>query len=225
MISLSIILSVAILILVLVLAHKPELNAALIIPIGLLLFAIPTLTTCNCGRCNECKDRSVEKFAGSPYGNISLDEDIDTMQQRIIDPDMPAKEGDNAPTIDNTDTIMSVLNTGANINLPPGQGITTSNSGIMTSLTLAMPGGSDAAYPGFDTGDGANMNADEQIARKSQHRGQINRKALDGIVRNTRRTFDRMYTKELEYNENRVWWETDNADSTPNDFWPYDINL
>jgi hypothetical protein len=95
----------------------------------------------------------------------------------------------------------------------------------MSRLTLAMPGGSDAAHPMFDTSAGSNMNVDEQIARKSQHRGQLNRRAIDGNVRGTRQTYDKIYQRELDSNENRVWWETDNSKSTANDFWPFDVNL
>lgn len=200
---------------------------------------------CSCGKCSKCAGKTSERFKTAkrkeqksgregfaseygPYGNITVIDDIDTMQQRIIDPVVSNFSADNDPAtaaFDATDVVMAVIDQGANLNMPPGQAITTSDSALMSSLTLAMPGGTDAAHPMFDTSAGSNMNVDEQIARKSQHRGQLNRRAIDGIVRNTRQNYDRIYDRELDYNENRVWWETDNSKSTANDFWPFDINL
>lgn len=141
----------------------------------------------------------------SEYRNISTTADIDPLLQRRADLIIPS---DN--TIDNSDIVQNVLMMGSSTFLPNNaQGISTTSSAYHSNFTLGEPDPhiKNLAYtvPLNDPG----LNLDQALARKQQHRGSMNKRSIDGNVRNTKNVFQRNFINELDENEEREWWSAE----------------
>jgi hypothetical protein len=138
--------------------------------------------------------------------------EVDTIDQRITDIIYPND------TIDNSDVVQGYLQKGSSIFQPgTAQGVTTTSSANHSNFTLAQPG----MYNQYSVPlNPRGYTADEALARKQQHRGNMNKRAIDGMVRSTRNVFQKYFTDELKENENREWW-TAEAQPIETDFRPY----
>jgi hypothetical protein len=164
----------------------------------------------------------------SLYNNVSVSNDIDSMEQRPIQLDV----GSSKDFIDNSDIVELIVQGGDNTFMPSaGIPVSSTSSAEMSTFTLGAPSGlpymDDAA--GYDIpSSGRGYNLDELLAKKQMHRGAMNKKALTGAVRSTRNIYQKYFQNELSENAGRVWWsnEGDNADNggLETDFTPYDIN-
>jgi hypothetical protein len=138
--------------------------------------------------------------------------EVDTIDQRITDIIYPND------TMDNSDVVQGYLQKGSSIFQPgTAQGVTTTSSANHSNFTLAQPG----MYNQYSVPlNPRGYNADEALARKQQHRGNMNKRAIDGMVRSTRNVFQKYFTDELRENENREWWSAE-AQPIETDFRPY----
>lgn len=138
--------------------------------------------------------------------------EVDTIDQRITDIIYPND------TMDNSDIVQGYLQKGSSIFQPgTAQGVTTTSSANHSNFTLAQPG----MYNQYSVPlNPRGYNADEALARKQQHRGNMNKRAIDGMVRSTRNVFQKYFTDELRENENREWWSAE-AQPIETDFRPY----
>lgn len=141
-----------------------------------------------------------------------LPPEVDTINQRITNIIYPND------TLDNSDAVQNYLQKGSSIFQPgTAQGVTTTSSANHSNFTLAQPG----MYNQYSVPlNPRGYNADEALARKQQHRGNMNKRAIDGMVRSTRNVFQKYFTDELKENENREWWSAE-AQPIETDFHPY----
>lgn len=155
----------------------------------------------------------------SEYDNISLPRDIDSVEQRRIDLDLRGLN--QSTTIDNSDAVEDAVSRFSSTFQPSNsQGVTSTSSAELAGTTLGEPERQRLllAYS-VPFNDGA-YDLDESLARGQQHRGTINKRAIDGAVRSTKNVFQRTLQNELDENEEREWWS---AESTKfeTDFHPY----
>jgi hypothetical protein len=138
----------------------------------------------------------------SDFGNIVPEKDIDTLQQRKF---IPAKLGDE---IDNQNVMEKAISGMLTTHTPTEPSWSTSNTGTMTGFYLNKPSKTyiQEAY------ENRAMDADEAIARKQEHHGDMNRKALDGKIRSTKNIYEKYFVPELDQNEKRVWWSSEAED-------------
>jgi hypothetical protein len=151
----------------------------------------------------------------SPYGNITVSGDVDTLFQRKTTLDMTDVKPDD---LDNSDMVQSAMQRGSSIFQPnTAQGTTASQAGYHSNFKLAQPG----MYMEYSVPiNPRGYTADEALARLQQHRSEINKKAIDGAVRNTRNVFEKYFVNELKENEDREWWSAE-AQPMETDFRPY----
>jgi len=156
-----------------------------------------------------------DENALSQYGNIGTSGDIDTLFQRKTDLDMTDVTPDD---LDNSDFVQESIQKGSSIFQPnTAQGVTASQAAYHSNFKLAQPG----MYMEYSVPiNPRGYTADEALARKQQHRADINKKAIDGAVRSTRNIFNRFFQNELNENEEREWW-TAEAANFETDFRPY----
>ena len=141
----------------------------------------------------------------SKYGNISMSDDIDSWKQRNHDMSIPESD-----TIDMSDIVESVIQRGTSDYQPANsEGVTTTSSAYHNHLKLGEPGNQLAEYmvPANESG----YNLDQALARKQQHIGSINKRAIDGMVRNTKNVFARTLQNELNENAEREWWSAEST--------------
>lgn len=151
----------------------------------------------------------------SPYGNITLSGDVDTLFQRKTTLDMTNVKPDD---LDNSDMVQIAMQRGSSIFQPnTAQGTTASQAGYHSNFKLGQPG----MYMEYSVPiNPRGYTADEALARLQQHRSEINKKAIDGAVRNTRNVFEKYFVNELKENEDREWWSAE-AQPMETDFRPY----
>lgn len=156
-----------------------------------------------------------DENALSQYGNIGTSNNVDTLYQRHTDLDMTNVAPDD---LDNSDFVQDAMQKGSSIFQPnTAQGVTASRAAYHSNFTLAQPG----MYMEYSVPiNPRGYNADEALARKQQHRADINKKAIDGAVRSTRNIFNRFFQNELQENENNDWWSAEAAEFET-DFRPY----
>lgn len=145
----------------------------------------------------------------NPYGNINTTE-IDTTTQATYH--LPF-EGNN-----NNDVIDSLVNP-PTIFQPINGGVSPTTNASMSNFTLAGPSG----LPYFDDPTDYDIpqqyySLDENMARKQQHISSVNKKALEGSVRNTRNVFEKYFLPELTENANREWWDDSSEANLETDF-------
>ncbi|MFA6089920.1 MAG: hypothetical protein WC755_08740 [Candidatus Woesearchaeota archaeon] len=155
----------------------------------------------------------------SDFDNISLAEDIDSLQQRNIGLDFP----DNNTGIDNSDLVDQIVSHGDTVFQPAhGIGVSDTTNASMNSFTLGSPSNlpffDDMSV--YDSPTNGQLNIDEKLAISQQHRGSIARKAVEGYVRSTRNLFQKYFTDELNENSNRIWWDDSADENLENDFGP-----
>ena len=151
----------------------------------------------------------------SPYGNITVSGDVDTLFQRKTTLDMTDVKPDD---LDNSDMVQIAMQRGSSIFQPnTAQGTTASQAGYHSNFKLAQPG----MYMEYSVPiNPRGYTADEALARLQQHRSEINKKAIDGAVRSTRNVFEKYFVNELKENEDREWWSAE-AQPMETDFRPY----
>jgi hypothetical protein len=151
----------------------------------------------------------------SQYGNIGTSSDVDTLFQRHTDLDMTNVAPDD---LDNSDFVQDSMQKGSSIFQPnTAQGVTASQAAYHSNFKLAQPG----LYMEYSVPiNPRGYTADEALARKQQHRADINKKAIDGAVRSTRNIYERFFQNELNENENTEWWSAEAAEFET-DFRPY----
>lgn len=155
----------------------------------------------------------------SPHGNISMSRDVDTLGQ-LMPTDL---ELDKSSEIDNSDVVQRVMLKSDTHHHPlAGPGFTSSNTPYTNPYFLhekddryPLP---EHSYPINDTG----MTLDEALAIKQNHIGTMNKRAIDGTVRNkTRDYYQKFFTNELDENASREWWSNSHT-GMETDFRPYD---
>ena len=153
----------------------------------------------------------------SEYGNISMTRDIDSMEQRPIDLEL----GGDFSDLDNSDVVEDAVEKHSS-NFQPDQahGFSSTNSAYLSNMTLGEqnPNGNKPLYT-VPLNDAA-YDLDESLSRGQQYRASINKRAIDGAVRNTRNTFQKVFMNELDENEKRVWYSAE-AQDMETDFHPY----
>jgi hypothetical protein len=156
-----------------------------------------------------------DENAISQYGNIGISNDVDTLFQRNTDLDMTDVAPDD---LDNSDYVQESIQKGSSIFQPnTAQGVTASQGAYHSNFKLAQPG----LYMEYSVPiNPRGYTADEALARKQQHRSDINKKAIDGAVRSTRNIFNKFFQNELHENETNEWWSAE-AEEFEADFRPY----
>ncbi len=121
----------------------------------------------------------------SPYGNITIS-DIDSLEQtkpNIVGSDV----------LDNSDEVNNYIYKGPHAHIPHESDFLNSHGFNQVPLT-----------------DG--MDLDQALAHKKIHTDSINKRALDGRVRTTKKLYEKYFIDELNEQENREWWS---AESSP----------
>jgi hypothetical protein len=141
--------------------------------------------------------------AFSPYGNISL-ADVDSLAaQRVF---MSADASGTDGIIDNSDAVAAAL--GYATTFQPNQlGVTPTTSGALGSFQMGEPG---RTVP-FQIPLSGTLDADELLARKQQHNGGRNKRAIDGAVRSTADLYRKYFQNELAEAEGNDWWSAEAA--------------
>lgn len=158
-------------------------------------------------------------FEFSKYQNVNTDQ-LDSMKQRVLG--MGEEIDNNANTgIDHSDLVDAVISGGSSYFQPIGQGVSTTSSAEESVFNLEQPAADgDGEYNMYDIGITSAPNMDELLARKQQHRANMNKKAIDGRVRSTRNIYEKYFNNELNENEHRVWWSSEAVD-LETDFRPW----
>lgn len=130
------------------------------------------------------------------YGNISTSMDIDMTEQQIQNMKF------NGVSIDNSDVIEMAITRGTTLFQPDGKGFSPLRGNVETPSMFAN----------YNTVLSGKQNVDEMLARKQQQRANINKRAIDGTVRDTRTFYDKFYKNELDENEKRVWYSSESQD-------------
>jgi hypothetical protein len=141
----------------------------------------------------------------SEYGNISLEKDIDSFQQRTFIPASSQGEIDNQGVVDRAISGYLTQHT------PNEPGVTNSSNAVMTNFYLKNPTMSKDMYI-REPYESKAIDADEALSRKQQHRGDMNRKAIDGKTRSTKNIYQKFFETEGDQNEKRVWWSAEADD-------------
>lgn len=136
------------------------------------------------------------------YGNIVPEKDIDTMLQRKY---IPLPKEIDKKNIDNSDVIERAIEGYITQHTPNGIGVSDSTSATLTKRYLKEPEEQFVREPY----QARAYDADEASARRQQHRGDIEKKAIDGSVRSTKNRFAKYFREELDQNEGRVWWSAE----------------
>jgi hypothetical protein len=140
----------------------------------------------------------------SPYGNIT-DRDIDMLASQRVIGELPSS--DNQP-LDNSALVAQLVNDNGSVFQPLGQGVTPTSYGGMASFQMGEPDYKQV-YMSPHTGV---LNADEALARKQQHRGSLNQRAVDGKARSTADLYKRYFNNELNETDTQDWWTAEAAD-------------
>jgi hypothetical protein len=144
------------------------------------------------------------------------DQEIDSTQQLF----RPSSDDSNKSTIDNSDIIDAAIMRGSSLFLPNNSpGVTATSSAGMSAFTLGEH--SHEVYNAIQPINDAAYNVDQALARKQQHRSNINKKAVDGAVRSTKNLYQRLFQNELRENSEREWWNAESTDFET-DFRSYD---
>ena len=138
------------------------------------------------------------------YGNINLDKDVDTLQQRNY---IPIEK--NNSTINNNGVIDRAIYGYITEHTPNEPGISNSSSATMTNFYLGQPAETEFIRESYDV---RAIDADEALSRKQQHRSDMNRKAIEGKVRSTKNLYNKYFADELDQNEKRDWWSSEADD-------------
>ena len=64
------------------------------------------------------------------------------------------------------------------------------------------------------------LSMDDKLARKQQHRADINKRAIDGRVRATKNLYEKYFANELAENEARDWWDGEASDNENDYLYP-----
>ncbi len=143
-----------------------------------------------------------ESIELSKYGNINSDE-VDYMGQTDVknltfDHSTEIDNGDVFESVFSGDTMYSPLEAYSRdfYNIKDREWYT---KFFQTPQNIVVP--SDYAIPLNEGG----TNADAGLARRQMFRGEMNKKAIDGMVRSTRNLNERLYTHELAENYAREW--------------------
>ena len=124
-----------------------------------------------------------------------------------------------ASEIDNSDIVEQALNKNPTVYNSGQYSPSATSTEQLKGFTLGEP--DSINYAGLSNiTNGKAYTADEAMARKQMHRGAHNKKTIDGVVRNTKNMYKRLYTGELENNEKREWWSADATDFET-DFYTY----
>jgi len=153
------------------------------------------------------------------HGNISHDWDVDPLGQEPIK-DLSFSISDK---IDNSSTVNSVINNYSRMHRPQ-EAVSKDWYNVKDRQNYTTPFSlpeNHLLYSGYSIqiNDRA-VNADDALARKQLHRGDINKKAIDGRVRATRDLYQKYFTDELIENEEREWW--DGTEGMETDWRPVD---
>lgn len=152
------------------------------------------------------------------YQNVRTG-DLDNMLQRNYSMDF-GKRADGSyqasDEIDNSDAVEEAISRGNSVFQPSMQGVSATSSAMLSSFNMAEPG----PMPEYKIPlNNRATTVDESISRKQQHRGGMNKKAIDGVVRNTKNAYKRCFLNELDENEHKVWWSAESND-VETDFLP-----
>jgi hypothetical protein len=152
------------------------------------------------------------------YQNVRTG-DLDNMLQRNYSMDF-AKQSDGSyqtsDEIDNSDAVEEAITRGNTVFQPSMQGVSATSSAMLSSFNLAEPG----PMPEYKIPlNNRATTVDESVSRKQQHRGAMNKKAIDGVVRNTKNAYQRCFLNELDENYHKDWWSAESHD-VETDFMP-----
>lgn len=154
----------------------------------------------------------------SEYNNISLSRDIDTMTQRRAD---LVFSNDPSKPIDNSDLIHeAAMNYSSTFQPQLSQGVTASQSADGSGFNLGEPDAPAGIIKYSVPLNDFAYDLDESLARKQQHRSDMNKKAIDGAVRSTRNIYQKYFSNELNTNSEKQWWSAESTDFET-DFHPY----
>jgi len=152
----------------------------------------------------------------SEHGNITMARDIDSMQQRSIDLDLSSSDD-----IDNADTVETAIEKhSSNFQPDRAHGFSSTNSAYLSNYTLGEPNPAMAKLSYTVPLNDAAYDLDESLSRGQQYRASINKRSIDGAVRHTRNSYNRVFSNELKENEKRVWYSAE-AEDLETDFRPY----
>jgi hypothetical protein len=197
-------------------------------------FVLGTLALCGTYYYSNLKERFYtgndwDDLDLSPEGNISESGDIDTLSQRQL---LPANDagidslGISDPTdeFDNADIVAEVVGRGNTVFQPIGLGVSDTTSAQMSPFVLGAPSGVGVLDDNtqFNNPQNNKNSIDELLGRAQQHRGAINKKAIDGHVRSTRHLYQKYFTAELDENSNRDWYGNSGTE-LETDFTTYDL--
>ena len=119
--------------------------------------------------------------------------------------------------LDNSDVIKKASSSFVTLNDPP---LSITNNAAMSNFYNKMGGHvdnySNFTIPINDHG----ITLDEALARKQAHRSLMNKRAIDGSVRTTKKMFEKFFQQELNENEKRVWWSSE-SNLNETDMMPY----
>lgn len=152
----------------------------------------------------------------SKYQNVDM-LDLDSMLQRPYNINFAkGASGDKSGVIDNSAAIEEAISRGNTVFQPSMQGVSVTSSAMLSNFNMAEPGPiPDYAIPLNNRA----TSVDESLARKMQHRGAMNKKAIDGAVRTTKNKFVKLFQNELDENEKQDWWSAQ-ANEIETDFLP-----
>ena len=150
----------------------------------------------------DVDNSNVNDYGISRYGNISVSTDADMTKQEI-----PVQAENDE--FDNADTIDQVITRGTSLLHNGGENFSTTNNHNNFEMKQK-----------YNIGLSGMQDADEMLARKQSQRAALNRDAITGAVRHTKRSYDRTFAEELDENEKRVWWSSE-AQDVETDWTPY----
>jgi hypothetical protein len=142
----------------------------------------------------EVENANVNSYGISRYSNISLPTDIDMTTQEV-----PVVGENNE--FDNADTIDQVITRGTSMIHNGNENFSVINNHNNFEMKQK-----------YNIGLSGMQDADEMLARKQSQRAALNRDAITGAVRHTKRSYDRTFAEELDENEKRVWWSSEAQD-------------
>jgi hypothetical protein len=146
------------------------------------------------------------------YGNIKTEKNVDTFDQRTFVPIEPSM----GTNIDNQDVVNRAIRGQISPHTPLERGVSPSSSATMTNFYLGDKH-SNINPIIREPYEVKALDMDEILARKQQHAGDKNRKALDGKIRSTKNIYQRFFADECDQNEKRVWWSAE-ADDYETDY-------
>lgn len=165
-----------------------------------------------------------DRFYGK-YQNVDMT-DMDSMLQRPYNVNFGKDAGPSDGTgmgagsnvIDNSAAVEEAISRGNTVFQPSMQGVSVTSSAMLSNFNMAEPGPiPDYAIPLNNRA----TSVDESLARKMQHRGAMNKKAIDGAVRTTKNKFAQLFRNELDENEGRYWWSAQAVDIETDFLPPY----